>query len=73
MVRKTAIVRDGTLHLGDGSRTIPIDSTDWAEWLDAPTTSSFRFEHGLTAFWLHHAADLARGGALPDEETSDDQ
>ncbi len=50
MVRKTAIVRDGTLHIGDGSRTIPIDSTDWAEWLDTPTTSSFRFEHGLTAF-----------------------
>ena len=32
------------------ARAIPIGSADWAHWLDAPTSRSFRFEHGPITF-----------------------
>src|ERR1700674_3257642 len=52
MVRATYVVRGTTLFAlaagpDDG---VPVGSAAWLVWLDAPETSSFRFEHGADGF-----------------------
>jgi hypothetical protein len=43
-------VRDCTLFVAGLNEGIPVDSPIWLQWLQAPETSNFHFEHGVDGF-----------------------
>ena len=54
-------VRDGILLCPDGGpeRALPVGSRAWERWLEQPSTSAFRFEHGAAGFTARR--ELQRG------------
>ena len=61
MTRTRAQVREGvlTFHEGGLDQMVPVGSSSWERWLEQPSSTAFRFEHGAARFTARR--ELQRG------------